>query len=89
MLIGVPTEIKNNERRVGMTPEAVKEVVAHGHTVHVQSGAGLGIGALDADYQAAGATTVPTAGGLRTSSAWPRIAGTGSLIRRPENLPNR
>lgn len=61
MLIGVPTEIKNNERRVGMTPEAVKEVVAHGHTVHVQAGAGLGIGALDADYQAAGAVTVPTA----------------------------
>jgi len=61
VLIGVPTEIKNNERRVGMTPEAVKEVVAHGHTVHVQAGAGLGIGASDIDYQAAGAHTVPTA----------------------------
>ena len=61
MLIGVPTEIKNNERRVGMTPEAVKEVVAHGHTVYVQAGAGLWIGASDADYAAAGATTVPVA----------------------------
>jgi alanine dehydrogenase len=61
MQIGVPTEIKNNERRVGMTPEAVKEVVGHGHTVLVQAGAGLGIGASDAHYQAAGATTVATA----------------------------
>ena len=61
MLIGVPAEIKDNERRVGMTPESVKEVVAHGHTVRVQAGAGAGIGASDEDYQSAGATTVATA----------------------------
>ena len=61
MIIGVPSEIKNNERRVGMTPESVAEVIAHGHSVLVQAGAGAGIGAADADYQAAGATTVATA----------------------------
>lgn len=61
MNIGVPSEIKNNERRVGMTPESVAEVIAHGHSVMVQAGAGAGIGATDADYQAAGATTVATA----------------------------
>ena len=55
MRIGVPTEIKVLERRVGLTPESVREAVAHGHDVLVQSGAGLGIGADDARYESAGA----------------------------------
>ena len=55
MLIGVPKEIKNHEYRVGMTPESVTAAVAHGHQVTVQSGAGIGIGASDDDYRAAGA----------------------------------
>ena len=43
MVIGVPREIKNNEYRVGLTPESVAEFVAHGHDVQVETGAGLGI----------------------------------------------
>ena len=61
MRVGVPTEIKNNERRVGLTPTSVREVVRAGHDVVVQSGAGLGIGADDAAYVVAGATIAPTA----------------------------
>jgi len=60
MLIGVPKEIKNHEYRVGMTPLAVREAVRHGHKVWVQAGAGLGIGASDEDYKAAGAQLIPT-----------------------------
>jgi len=55
VLIGVPREIKTHEYRVGLTPASVREVVAHGHRVLVESGAGGGIGATDADYAAAGA----------------------------------
>ena len=58
MLIGVPKEIKNHEYRVGLTPQSVQEVVFHGHQVMVQSGAGAGIGAMDADYSEAGAEIV-------------------------------
>jgi alanine dehydrogenase len=61
MLIGVPKEIKNNEFRVGMTPNSVSEVVAHGHSVMVQKNAGLGIGCTDEDYKAVGATVVESA----------------------------
>ncbi|QIG50216.1 alanine dehydrogenase [Nordella sp. HKS 07] len=61
MLIGVPKEIKNHEYRVGMTPLSVREAVRHGHKLWVQSGAGLGIGASDEDYKAAGAQIIPTA----------------------------
>ena len=44
MLIGVPKEIKNHEYRVGLTPAAVKEIVAHGHNVVVQVDAVAAIG---------------------------------------------
>jgi alanine dehydrogenase len=60
MLIGVPKEIKNHEYRVGMTPISVREAVRHGHKVWVQENAGAGIGALDADYTAAGAELIKT-----------------------------
>lgn len=56
MHIGLPKEIKNHEYRVGLTPASVRELVAHGHQVLVQSGAGESIGLSDALYQAAGAT---------------------------------
>jgi len=56
--IGVPKEVKVHEYRVGLTPSSVREVVAHGHAVLVQTLAGAGIGATDADYQRAGATIV-------------------------------
>jgi len=61
MLIGLPTEIKNHEYRVGLTPASVRELCGHGHSVLVQSGAGQAIGLSDALYQAAGATLVPDA----------------------------
>jgi len=53
--IGVPKEIKVHEYRVGLTPSSVRELVAHGHTVRVETQAGAGIGAADDDYRAAGA----------------------------------
>ena len=58
MKVGVPKEIKVHEYRVGLTPSSVREVVAHGHAVLVQTQAGGGIGATDADYERAGATIV-------------------------------
>lgn len=61
MLVGVPKEIKNHEYRVGLTPEAAREYVAQGHSVVVESGAGLGISKTDADYEAVGAEIVGTA----------------------------
>jgi len=61
MRVGTPREIKNHEYRVGLTPESVRELVAHGHDVLVETGAGLGIGAEDAEYVAAGATIATTA----------------------------
>ena len=59
MSVGVPTEIKNNERRVGLTPTSVREVISAGHDVVVQSGAGAGIGASDRAYIDAGASVAP------------------------------
>ena len=56
MLVGVPKEIKNHEYRVGLTPASVHELVARGHQVMVQTGAGAEIGLSDAQYQAAGAS---------------------------------
>ncbi|HET6390883.1 alanine dehydrogenase [Hyphomicrobium sp.] len=61
MRIGVPTEIKPDEYRVGLVPGSVRELTAHGHEVVVQSGAGAGIFADDTTYVKAGARIVPTA----------------------------
>ena len=61
MRVGVPSEIKVHEYRVGLTPGAVREYVAAGHQVVVQSGAGAGIMANDDAYRAAGADIAATA----------------------------
>jgi alanine dehydrogenase len=61
MIVGTVKEIKNHEYRVGLTPESVHELTAHGHRVLVESGAGLGIGASDEAYAEAGAELVSTA----------------------------
>ena len=61
MKIGCPKEIKPQEFRVGMTPNAAREAVAHGHTVFIETGAGVGAGFSDADYVAAGAHILPSA----------------------------
>lgn len=58
MRIGLPKEIKQAERRVGLTPASVRTLAEHGHEVLVQSGAGSGILAADDDYAAAGAVIV-------------------------------
>ena len=61
MKVGVPSEIKNNEFRVAITPAGVHDLSANGHQVTVQSGAGLGSSITDDDYRAAGATIAATA----------------------------
>ena len=58
MKIGVPTEVKNHEYRVALTPAGVQELVRHGHEVAIQAGAGLGSSLADADFAAAGAKIV-------------------------------
>ncbi|MEM1068083.1 MAG: alanine dehydrogenase [Planctomycetota bacterium] len=59
MIIGVPTEVKTDEYRVAMLPVGVEELVARGHRVLVQTGAGLGSGLPDEDYVRAGAELIP------------------------------
>ncbi|MDF1668184.1 MAG: alanine dehydrogenase [Roseovarius sp.] len=61
MKIGCPTEIKPQEFRVGMTPNAAQEAINHGHDVIIQAGAGAGAGFTDEDYIAAGAAIIDTA----------------------------
>lgn len=61
MFIGVPKEIKNHEYRVGLTPESIAELVDNGHKAVVETGAGLGIGADDDAYIAAGAEIATSA----------------------------
>lgn len=55
MRIGIPTEVKNHEDRVAVTPAGVRELTRHGHTVTVQRGAGIGSAITDEEYTAAGA----------------------------------
>ena len=61
MRVGTVREVKNHEYRVGLAPESVRELVVNGHDVWVETGAGEGIGATDADYEAAGAQIKPSA----------------------------
>ncbi|CAB4888527.1 MAG: alanine dehydrogenase [Actinobacteria bacterium] len=65
MRIGVPSEIKNNEFRVAITPSGVVDLVAQGHDVLIESGAGTGSGLSDDSYTRAGAQIVSSA-----ASAW-------------------
>ena len=61
MIIAVPKEIKNQEFRVGLTPAGVQSLVAQGHTVYIESSAGVGSGFQDAQYEAAGGMLLATA----------------------------
>jgi alanine dehydrogenase len=61
MKVGVPKEVKNHEYRVAITPLGVHELVAHGHEVFVQQGAGVGSQISDEQYVASGATLAPDA----------------------------
>ena len=79
MLVGVPKEIKSSEFRVGLTPAAVGEYVAHGHDVLVETGAGEGIGATDAVYRAAGARIAANAAEV--------FAAAGMIVKVKEPQP--
>lgn len=68
MKVGVPKEIKTHEYRVGLTPGAVREYVAAGHSVLVETNAGAGIGASDDNYRKAGATVLNSARAVFASS---------------------
>jgi alanine dehydrogenase len=68
MVVGVPKEIKTDERRVALVPAGVAAFVSHGHTVFVEKGAGLGSGISDAEYRAAGARIVQKAGRIWTDA---------------------
>ena len=61
MKIGIPKEIKNNEYRVGITPEYVHLLTQNGHEVYVENKAGEGSGYTNDDYNNAGATILQTA----------------------------
>jgi alanine dehydrogenase len=77
MQIGIPSEIKDNESRVALTPAGAAALVADGHQVHVQRGAGVGSGFTDDEYAAAGATLTDAAG------AW----GRELVVKVKEPLP--
>jgi H+-translocating NAD(P) transhydrogenase subunit alpha len=62
MRIGVPAEILAGETRVAVTPETAKKLIAQGHSIHVQSGAGVAASAIDSAYEAAGAQITDVAG---------------------------
>jgi alanine dehydrogenase len=64
MIVGIPAEIKADERRVSLTPAGAAALRTHGHRVVVQAGAGIGSGFLDAHYRAAGATIIGDARGV-------------------------
>ena len=58
MLIGVPSEIKEQEARVGLTPTSAKQLIDHGHSVIIENKAGYGAGFDDKDYENVGATII-------------------------------
>ena len=68
MIIGIPKEIKTHEYRVGMTPSSVKELTSYGHTVYIETQAGIGIGFQDQDYIDAGGQILPTANDIFAES---------------------
>lgn len=74
MKIGVPKEVKNHEHRVALTPVGVHELVAHGHGVVIERGAGAGSSIDDAEYAGAGAKIVDT-----PEEAWGSEGGPGAV----------
>lgn len=61
MIVGVPSEIKTHEYRVGLVPSGVSELVRRGHTVFIETGAGKGVGFDNSAYEKVGASILPTA----------------------------
>jgi len=77
-VVGVPTEVKDDERRVAITPDGVRELESHGVEVLVQQGAGLGAAIPDEAYRAAGAEIVASA-----EDVWGR-AGLVCKVKEPQ-----
>lgn len=80
MIIGVPTEIKNNENRVALTPSGVVQLVAHGHRVLVEENAGVGSGFVNEDYLQAGAEII-----AKAKDVW---ATSDMIMKVKEPLPS-
>ena len=68
MIVGVPTEVKDNEFRVALTPEGARELVDHGHTVVIQDGAGDGSNIPQERYTRSGARIAPDADAVWSQS---------------------
>ncbi len=68
MKVGIPTEVKNNEFRVGITPVGVNELVGRGHEVLIQKGAGLGSSITDEEFVSQGARIIDSADDLWAES---------------------
>ena len=79
MRVGCPTEIKDQEFRVGLTPAGARELTAHGHEVLVQSGAGAAVGFTDEVYRIAGASIAPNAAAV--------FAGADMVVKVKEPQP--
>ncbi len=80
MRVGVPKEIKNSEYRVGLVPGSVREYVANGHEVLIETSAGVGIKVSDADYEAVGAKIAPDANTV--------FANSDMIVKVKEPQPN-
>ena len=83
MNIGVPTEIKNNECRVALTPSSVKSLADNDHIVFVQSGAGEAIGFSDKSYAESGAVILSTAKEVYENS---ELIVTNRLTNQPNDI---
>ena len=82
MIIGVPREIKNNEYRVAMVPAGVEMLTDEGHVVLVETGAGMGTGIEDIEYEAEGIQLI---GQLAPRHHGP--AGRGTGVNRDQDAP--
>ncbi|MEH3077760.1 MAG: alanine dehydrogenase [Quadrisphaera sp.] len=86
LVVGVPTEVKDNENRVALQPDGAAELVHHGHRVLVQAGAGAGSRFTDAEFAAAGAEVVDGADAVLRRSR-PHRQGEGTRPLRVPPLP--
>ena len=82
MLIGVPSEIKAQESRVGLTPESVQKLIKHGHQVIVQDQAGYGAGFENSDYENSGAKILKEASAVAVPNSvfWSAAGALGKNV---------
>jgi len=80
MIVGVPKEVKNNEYRVGLTPNSVRSLTKNNHEVFIETGAGSGIGFSDLDYENCGAKILKSPKDIYDSSEL--------IIKVKEPIPN-